>query len=235
MTFERIGPLRSGPSRPRTVCLASCLVLLLLAPLVATAPAAARVAFPERPAITPDPGAVFRYPVNFSAASLPLEAPWNLTVWSGGVSGPRTNPQSFTTTNRSIVVLLANGSYGYSAFAEAEVNPTVADSGFDNGSFYVGGHAVSVPVWNVSSRVTNPPASAGPSIGLSNPETFTALVSFVALVALVVVVSALVGRRLGRPLPPAPPGPSGQAIPPPGPSTSGPVDATSTDPLRHML
>jgi hypothetical protein len=181
-----------------------------------------------------------RYPVNFTTVGLPPGTAWNVTVGLAGVAGPGANPQTLSTTSGSLVMLLANGSYAFSAFCPAAEASGAPSTGFDNGTFTVGGRAVQVTLqWPSSFSYGGPsaPTMGGANVAFgSNIGDLALAAALVVVVALFAIASVRVGQRSTRHLPPAPAPPPIPTVPPsPGPALGASLDAASTDPLRHML
>ncbi|HEV2519400.1 MAG TPA: hypothetical protein VGX00_02100 [Thermoplasmata archaeon] len=170
-----------------------------------------------------------RYGVTFTADGLSTGAVWNLTV-QGGV---------WTTTNRSLTLLEANGSYSYSAYAPTGRGANGVPGGYVNGSFTVSGSPVAVHlIWNPQAQPPSAGSSGGGAAATSAvPIPFLSILIVVALVVTILAAGVAIAKRPRGPLPPIPQGPN---MPPSDPSASvGPSPPAPTsdpaDPLRHML
>jgi hypothetical protein len=140
---------------------------------------------------------------------------------------------TWSTSNASLLLLEANGSYTFSAFAPVAHDPAYPDSGYDNDSFVVAGHAVFVELWGA------PPAAVAGSastrtLGSISPTGF--LAGGLAVVLLVgIVVAVLVRRRGPAPLPSRTAAEARTPHPPVGAAGAPASETESPDPLRHML
>ena len=170
-----------------------------------------------------------RYGVTFTADGLSTGAVWNLTV-QGGV---------WTTTNRSLTLLEANGSYSYSAYAPTGRGANGVPSGYVNGSFTVSGSPVAVDLtWSPQPLSPSPGRSGGGAATTSAvPIPFLSILIVVALVVTILAAGVAIAKRPRGPSPPIPAGPN---MPPSdlrasvGPSPPAPT-SDPADPLRHML
>jgi hypothetical protein len=169
-----------------------------------------------------------QYEVTFTESGLPNGATWNLTLLG----------RTWNTTNESLSILLANGTYSYSAYAAEAFNSVGARGAFQNGSFTVAGKPVTEG-WTWAGPPTEAPGNrtaAAPSETVNSGVFFPIAIGVVA-VALVIAIGLAVAARRPGVRPPPPPGPSG---PPPGrpvgtePERPG-EEGEGSDPLSHML
>ncbi len=156
------------------------------------------------------------YKVTFSESGLPYGAAWSVTLLG----------RTLSSTNDSVALLLANGTYSYSAYAASASNPEGSRGAFENGSLTVAGIPKTVALtWTYipGPEVPGNRSAGSPSVSTSGVPFFSLAIGVTVVALAIALALAVATKRRSVPMAP-PPAPSRPApAHPAGPGRNDPA------------